>query len=292
MKFLTQPQILKYNATISNYTPTSKSNPSRQKSMTSINLTLTGVGYKHHWIKKQNTVARSKLGRLLIRSKGQIKKIIKLPRFNYNLRDNNLMFIGSIVFVPRALKYASIIIFATGASSVVPTTNNHKMFLILGNPKPSNYEYRFVQSWIIMNSSWAFSKFIKTLVDLPKNKPVCLLEQFYNSGVQYVRASGSKARIKKLDSRVSMAVIQLPSKSYKVFDAFSLGSEGQVELISKQYMLNNSAGSQRHLGRKSVVRGVAMNPVDHPHGGRAKSVKHQRTPWGSTAKKTRRSKIL
>jgi large subunit ribosomal protein L2 len=38
------------------------------------------------------------------------------------------------------------------------------------------------------------------------------------------------------------------------------------------------------LGKKSIVRGVAMNPVDHPHGGRAKSIKYPRTPWGLTTK--------
>jgi large subunit ribosomal protein L2 len=47
---------------------------------------------------------------------------------------------------------------------------------------------------------------------------------------------------------------------------------------------NGKAGYWRSFGLKSIVRGVAMNPVDHPHGGRTKAVKYPRTPWGHTTK--------
>ena len=46
---------------------------------------------------------------------------------------------------------------------------------------------------------------------------------------------------------------------------------------NKKYS-NTKAGYYQKLGFKSVVRGVAMNPVDHPHGGRTKAIKYQRTP--------------
>jgi len=41
---------------------------------------------------------------------------------------------------------------------------------------------------------------------------------------------------------------------------------------------NTKAGFYKNFGRNSIVRGVAMNPVDHPHGGRTKSIKYPRTP--------------
>ena len=47
---------------------------------------------------------------------------------------------------------------------------------------------------------------------------------------------------------------------------------------------NGKAGYWRSFGIKSLVRGVAMNPVDHPHGGRTKSIKYPQTPWGKTTK--------
>jgi large subunit ribosomal protein L2 len=47
---------------------------------------------------------------------------------------------------------------------------------------------------------------------------------------------------------------------------------------------NVKSGYWRSFGVKPIVRGVAMNPVDHPHGGRTKAVRYQRTPWGHTTK--------
>jgi large subunit ribosomal protein L2 len=47
---------------------------------------------------------------------------------------------------------------------------------------------------------------------------------------------------------------------------------------------NGKAGYWKIYGKKPLVRGVAMNPVDHPHGGRGKSIKYPRTPWGKTTK--------
>jgi large subunit ribosomal protein L2 len=47
---------------------------------------------------------------------------------------------------------------------------------------------------------------------------------------------------------------------------------------------NTKSGYWRSFGLKSIVRGVAMNPVDHPHGGRTKAIRYQRTPWGKTTK--------
>ena len=53
---------------------------------------------------------------------------------------------------------------------------------------------------------------------------------------------------------------------------------GQLSLQDNVNCLNGKAGYWRSFGSKSLVRGVAMNPVDHPHGGRTKSVKYPRTP--------------
>jgi large subunit ribosomal protein L2 len=49
-------------------------------------------------------------------------------------------------------------------------------------------------------------------------------------------------------------------------------------------LTNTRSGYWRNFGLKPHVRGVARNPVDHPHGGRAKSIKYPRTPWGKTTK--------
>ena len=59
---------------------------------------------------------------------------------------------------------------------------------------------------------------------------------------------------------------------------YSLGSIGPVSLSEKKHVRNTKAGFYKNLGKKSIVRGVAMNPVDHPHGGRTKAIRYPRTP--------------
>jgi len=123
------------------------------------------------------------------------------------------------------------------------------------------------------------------IAQLPKNKPVCLLESNASKGVQYVRSAGTKATLIKMDSRISTSVVKLPSGVRKVFSTYGLGSLGTVSLSINKKTKNNKAGSMLLKGRKPTVRGVAMNPVDHPHGGRAKAIAHQRTPWGKSTKR-------
>ena len=71
----------------------------------------------------------------------------------------------------------------------------------------------------------------------------------------------------------------------KTFSIFSLASNGRANLyILKKNFKNTKSGFWRKKGFKPTVRGVAMNPVDHPHGGRTNSIKYPRTPWGKTTK--------
>jgi len=51
-----------------------------------------------------------------------------------------------------------------------------------------------------------------------------------------------------------------------------------VSLPEQRKCVQNKAGFGKRFGKKSVVRGVAKNPIDHPHGGRAKAIRYQRTP--------------
>ena len=77
----------------------------------------------------------------------------------------------------------------------------------------------------------------------------------------------------------------MPSGVRKSFSLYSLTSLGAVSLKIKKLVVNTKAGFWKRYGKKSQVRGVAMNPVDHPHGGRTKAIKYPRTPWGKTTKK-------
>jgi large subunit ribosomal protein L2 len=59
---------------------------------------------------------------------------------------------------------------------------------------------------------------------------------------------------------------------------------GPVSLSIKRKITNTKSGFWRTFGIKPIVRGVARNPIDHPHGGRTKAIRYPRTPWGKTTK--------
>ena len=79
-------------------------------------------------------------------------------------------------------------------------------------------------------------------------------------------------------------MVHLPSGVRKIISTFSLALPSRCAAMEKRNLRNTKSGYARSFGFKSVVRGVAMNPVDHPHGGRTKAIKYPRTPWGKTTK--------
>jgi large subunit ribosomal protein L2 len=107
---------------------------------------------------------------------------------------------------------------------------------------------------------------------------VSLMELYPGSGIQYVRSAGSKARYLKVNWSNHTVLVELPSRVRKAFSLYSLASLGPVSLKNKRLVCNTKSGYWRSFGLKSKVRGVAMNPIDHPHGGRTKAIKYPRTP--------------
>ena len=102
--------------------------------------------------------------------------------------------------------------------------------------------------------------------------------------MQYARSAGTWAKIIKVDSINHIAFVKLPSGVRKFFSLYSSLMLGPSALKLKRKTANTRSGFWRSYGVKSKVRGVAMNPIDHPHGGRTKSIKYPRTPWGKTTK--------
>ncbi|XP_038902173.1 60S ribosomal protein L2, mitochondrial [Benincasa hispida] len=111
-------------------------------------------------------------------------------------------------------------------------------------------------------------------------------------GGKLVRSAGTFARILKLpEPKSRYCLVKLPSREEKLIDARCRATIGQVSNPSHGTKKLRKAGQSRWLGRRPVVRGVAMNPVDHPHGGgegKSKSSgshgKGSRTPWGKPTK--------
>lgn len=113
-------------------------------------------------------------------------------------------------------------------------------------------------------------------------------------GAQMVRAAGAYAQIMAKENK--FAQLRLPSGEVRMIHLNCIATIGQVGNQDHENITIGKAGRSRWLGRRPKVRGVAMNPVDHPHGGgegRTSGGRHPCTPWGISTKghKTRKSKL-
>ncbi|MGQ9618104.1 MAG: 50S ribosomal protein L2 [Candidatus Aminicenantia bacterium] len=112
-------------------------------------------------------------------------------------------------------------------------------------------------------------------------------------GGQLVRSAGAGAQI--LAKEGAYAHIKLPSSEVRLIHLDCMATVGQVGNLEHENISIGKAGRTRWLGRRPHVRGTAMNPVDHPHGGGEGKTKGGRipvTPWGQYTKgyKTRKNK--
>jgi large subunit ribosomal protein L2 len=130
------------------------------------------------------------------------------------------------------------------------------------------------------------------LANIPLGTKVHAVELREGRGGQLARSAG--AAIQLMAKEGDYALLKLPSGELRRVRLACRASIGQVGNLEHENIAYGKAGRVRWLGRRSVVRGIAMNPVDHPHGGgegRSKG-NHPQTPWGKPTKgyKTRHNK--
>ena len=130
------------------------------------------------------------------------------------------------------------------------------------------------------------------LRSIPVGTFVHAIELKPGAGAKLARGAGTMAQLMAKEGK--MALLKLPSGEQRMVQAECRATIGQVGNLDFENISLGKAGRNRHLGWRSHVRGVAMNPVDHPHGGgegRSKG-NHPTSPWGQPAKgfKTRHPK--
>ena len=130
------------------------------------------------------------------------------------------------------------------------------------------------------------------LRDIPLGTTIHNIELTEGRGGQLVRSAGTAAQLMAKEG--DYAQVKLPSGEQRRVRLACHATIGQVGNIAHENVSLGKAGRNRWLGRKPHVRGTAMNPVDHPHGGgegRSKG-NHPTSPWGTPTKgyKTRRNK--
>ncbi|RJP83511.1 MAG: 50S ribosomal protein L2 [Desulfobacteraceae bacterium] len=131
------------------------------------------------------------------------------------------------------------------------------------------------------------------LGNIPLGTQVHNIELRIGKGGQIVRSAGAFAQL--MAKEAPYALIKLPSGEVRKVLLKCMATIGQVGNVIHENISLGKAGRTRWLGRRPKVRGVAMNPVDHPMGGgegRSSGGRHPCSPWGTPSKgfRTRKNK--
>ena len=131
------------------------------------------------------------------------------------------------------------------------------------------------------------------LSSIPLGSVIHNIELRPGEGGKLVRSAGGSAQLMAKEGEY--AQVRMPSGEVRRIMVVCRATIGQLGNVDHENEVVGKAGRQRHRGKRPTVRGIAMNPVDHPHGGgeaRSTSGRPPTTPWGqmTMGKKTRRNK--
>lgn len=192
---------------------------------------------------------------------------------NYSIID----FYRNLVDIKGKIKFIKKDLFRTGFIAGVSYTNGYFSYILAThNMKVGDY---------IINKS---NNFLKTgeiqlgvtcpLSDVKVGEKIHNIEYFPGTGGKISRSAGTFAKIiKKYNKNI---LIKLSSGEFRLFYKNCICTIGRVSNIRHNEIIIGKAGMNRLLGWRPVVRGRAMNPIDHPHGGRTNGGIAPRTPWG------------
>ncbi|SVC22661.1 uncharacterized protein METZ01_LOCUS275515 [marine metagenome] len=123
------------------------------------------------------------------------------------------------------------------------------------------------------------------LTNIPSGTVVHNVELKVGKGGQIVRSAGSSAQVLAKEGKYTL--IRLPSGEMRNVLSACMATVGQLSAVDKKNVKLGKAGRNRHLGKRPTVRGVAMAPNAHPHGGgEGRSpigMPGPKTPWGKPA---------
>lgn len=120
---------------------------------------------------------------------------------------------------------------------------------------------------------------------IPQGTLIHDVELVSGKGGQIARSAGSSVKLMAIDGK--FALLKMPSSEIRRVPKECLATIGQVSNPDAMHVRYGKAGRMRHMGVRPRVRGKAMNPVDHPHGGGEGNhpigMTHPKTPWGKHA---------
>lgn len=176
---------------------------------------------------------------------------------------------------------------------------NPKRSTLISLIKYSNGTYSYIlASSQLKPGDWTFSTIRPSIFVIKINNMSCNIllkyvdytffffniEIFPGSGGKYARSAGTFCKVISFNLDKNIVKISLPSGETKMISLYCMVTLGRASNVLHNKEFFCKAGFNRNLGFKPKTRGVAMNPVDHPHGGRTKTNSPEMTPWGKIAK--------
>jgi len=233
---------------------------------------LISKTHKKLTVKLKNKAGRSSKGTIILRTRTSLLLKKKNFKINYSLRVKYLGTVASFSLIPFKNKLLSLVFFSNGFISYFLSNDRHVLFSFLCSKFEKNLRKINLDSTHFM------------LLQIKKLSFVSCVEIIPGLGAQYIRSPGTKGRIISFEKTTHSCLIKLPSGLKKIFSYYSFAFMDSISLQFHKKRKNGKAGFWRTFGKKPIVRGVAMNAVDHPHGGRTKSIKTPLTPWGKITK--------
>lgn len=252
---------------IKSYNPTT---PSRRKMTVLDHSVLSNVAPEKSLTRGgKSTGGRNNQGRITTRFRGAgNKRRYRYVDFMRN-KEGVPAKVATIEYDPNRSSNIALIIYADGEKAYIPAAAGLK----IGDK--------------VMNGAKAEIKpgnWLK-LKDIPVGVEISCLELRPGSGAKIARSAGQSAVLRGKEE--VYAQIKLPSGEVRMIHLECRAMIGQVGNIDYMNVKLGKAGKKRYLGFRPHVRGVAMNPVDHPMGGgegRSSGGGHPVSPWGLLAK--------
>ena len=224
---------------------------------------------------KKSQAGRNAQGRITVRHRGGgHKKFLRLVDFKRQQKLDIPAKVQAIEYDPNRTARLALLAYADGEKRYILAPNGVKVgATLLAGPKAEPVDGNALP-----------------LSAIPMGMAIHAIEMAPGEGAKMVRSAGMVARIAARDE--AFAHVKLPSGEMRKVRVGCYATIGQVGNLEHENISLGKAGRKRWKGIRPTVRGVAMNPVDHPMGGgegRSSGGGHPVTPWGqlTKGKKTR-----
>ncbi len=245
---------------------------------------MTGIDFSQLTKKKpqksllkyvKRNVGRGSSGRITVRHKGGgVKKLYRIIEFSQTKIDSPAKVIA-LEYDPNRTAFIALIEYPSAGSAQV----KERQYIIAPQDLKVGQEIIFSEK-----APLTAGNRIK-LKNISVGTAVYNVELEPGKGGKVVRSAGSSAQMLAHDG--DHVNLKMPSTEIRRFSGECFASIGMVSNPENRFYRIGKAGKSRLKGRRPHVRGSAMNPVDHPHGGgegkQPIGLKHPKTPWGKPA---------